>query len=236
MLLQVVNGRSFFDREMEQAKLLDRLEKAPSNMLLVLGPLSSGKTRLLREVLLSGKLDTPVSWFSGRYQKLSDASVMAEALTRELAAQLTALEKLGEGLRTLAVAAINTSAGLDIKAPDGNETLKLKPGSLLATDSPNSSAINTLISAFEALLTTRKENSGSPPVICIDEANVLMEWNEGDISLQTDLQALLRFFVQARRLACCCMSLPMMCIRLWTPLLHADHQRELAGPCHTCDL
>ena len=73
------------------------------------------------------------------------------------------------------MAAINTSAGLDIKAPDGNETLKLKPGSLLASDSPKSSAINTLIGAFGALLAIRKEASGSPPVICIDEVNVLMD-------------------------------------------------------------
>ena len=79
-----VDGRPFFDRELEQANLLDQLRETPDSMLLVLGPRSSGKTRLLREVLLSGKLDTPVSWFSGRDQKLSDAGVMAQALSREL--------------------------------------------------------------------------------------------------------------------------------------------------------
>ena len=73
----------FSPREVEQAKLLAQLRETPDNMLLVLGPGSSGKTRLLQEVLLSDKLDTPVSWFSGRDQKLSDASVMAEALTHE---------------------------------------------------------------------------------------------------------------------------------------------------------
>ena len=45
---QVVNGRPFFDREMEQANLLNQLRETPDNMLLVLGPRSSGKTRLLR--------------------------------------------------------------------------------------------------------------------------------------------------------------------------------------------
>ena len=93
---QVVSGRPI-DREAEQAHLLKQLRETPDNMLLVLGPLSSGKTRLLQEVLLSGKLDTPVSWFSGHDQKLSDASVMAEALSRELVAQLNALKKLGRG-------------------------------------------------------------------------------------------------------------------------------------------
>ena len=96
--VQGVDGRPFFDREVEQAQLLNQLRETPDNLLLVLGPLSSGKTRLLQEVLRSGKLDTPVSWFSGRNQKLSDASVMAEALSRELVAQLNALEKIGEGV------------------------------------------------------------------------------------------------------------------------------------------
>ncbi len=176
--------------------MLDLLRETPDSMLLVLGPRSSGKTRLLREVLLSGKLDTPVSWFSGRDQKLQDASIMAQALTRELNAQLNALEKLGKGLRTAVLAAINLKLGVDIKAPDGNETLKLLPGSLVASEAPTSSVINSLIGAFEALLETRSAASGAPPVICIDEVNVLMDWFEGDRALQTDLEALLRFFVK----------------------------------------
>ena len=36
------------------------------------------------------------------------------------------------------------------------------------------------------LLALRKEYSGLPPVICIDEAHVLMESNKGDIASQTD--------------------------------------------------
>ena len=189
-----VDGRPFFDREVEQANLLDLLGEDPDSILLVLGPRSSGKTRLLREVLLSSKLDTPVSWFSGRDQKLEDASIMAQALTRELNAQLNALEKLG--MRMTVLAAINLKLGLDIKAPDGNETLKLLPGSLVASEAPTSSVINSLIGAFEALLETRSAASGSLPVICIDEVNVLMDWFEGDRALQTDLEALLRFFVK----------------------------------------
>ena len=69
---------------MEQANLLDLLEETPDSMLLVLGPRSGGKTRLLQEVLLSGKLDTPVSWVSGRDEKPENASILAQALTRKL--------------------------------------------------------------------------------------------------------------------------------------------------------
>ena len=173
--------------------------------------LSAVGTRLLREVLLSGKLDTPVSWFSRRYQKLSDASVMAEALTRKLAAQLNALEKLRQGGMVGAKQLVQIKFSIDIKLLDGNETIKLLPAALAASATPTSAAINMLIGAFDDLLTKRKEASGSPPVICIDEFNVLMDWFEGDRALQTDLDALLRFFVQVGRSACCCMSLPMMC-------------------------
>ena len=121
---------------------------------------------------------------------------MAQALTRELNAQLNALEKLGVGLRMTVLAAINLRLGVDIKAPDGNETLKLLPGSLVASEAPTSSVISSLVGAFEALLDTRSAASGSLPVICIDEVHVLMDWFEGDRALQTDLEALLRFFVK----------------------------------------
>ena len=194
--VQGVDGRPFFDREVEQAQLLNQLRETPDNLLLVLGPLSSGKTRLLQEVLRSGKLDTPVSWFSGRDQKLSDASVMAEALSRELVAQLNALEKIGEGVMQTAKQLVQTKLGIDIKLLEVNETIKLLPAALAASATPTSSAINMLIGAFESLLEKREAASGSPPVICIDEVNVLMDWFEGDRALQTDLDALLRFFVQ----------------------------------------
>eukprot|EP00891_Asterochloris_glomerata_P003550 jgi/Astpho2/3550/Aster-x1155 len=41
-----------FDRESEQELLLKRLMARPDNIMLILGPQSSGKTRLLRELLL----------------------------------------------------------------------------------------------------------------------------------------------------------------------------------------
>ena len=65
-------------------------------MLLVLGPASGGKTRLLGQVPLSGRLDTPLSWFSGN--DMSDASVMTKSLTLALPAHLTPLEKVKQGL------------------------------------------------------------------------------------------------------------------------------------------
>ena len=120
MLLQFVDGRPYFDREVEQASLLDQLRKAPDHMLLVLGPASSGKTWLLRQVLLSDRLDTPVSYFSGN--NLSDASVMARSLTLALTAQPTALEKVKEGLSAVVQGAIKAKLGLDFKTQDVKDT------------------------------------------------------------------------------------------------------------------
>eukprot|EP00891_Asterochloris_glomerata_P006778 jgi/Astpho2/6778/Aster-07223 len=91
---------------------------------------------------------------------------------------------------------VQTKLGIDIKLLEVNETIKLLPAALAASATPTSSAINMLIGAFESLLEKREAASGSPPVICIDEVNVLMDWFEGDRALQTDLDALLRFFVQ----------------------------------------
>lgn len=81
MLLQVLEGTPFFNRKIEQALLLTQLNGTPHTILLVLGPRSTGTSRLLKHVLLSGRLDNPVSWFSGREHRLSDASVMTQRLT-----------------------------------------------------------------------------------------------------------------------------------------------------------
>ena len=90
------------------------------------------------------------------------------------------------------------------------------------------SSMNRLIGAFKILLALRKEYSASPPVICIDGAHVLMEWYEGE----TDLRALLNFFVQVGRFPCCCTLLPVISMCFRKLLLHADHQRGAACPCH----
>ena len=52
----------------------------------------------------------------------------------------------------------------------------------LASTTPH---MSTVISAYARVLTLRKEASGSPPVICIDHADVLMDWYEGDSTTQT---------------------------------------------------
>ena len=177
MLSQVVNDRPFCGRETEQAHLLAQLKQTPDNMLLLLGPRSSGKSRFLKEVLLSDRLDTPVSFFNGRVE-LSHACVLVERLWVELKAQLNALDEPEQAMPP-------RRGSVDVSLPP------------LASTTSNMSAA---ITAFGAFLTVRKEASLSPPVICIDHADVLMDWYEGDSTMQTDIKPLLNFFVQVRSL------------------------------------
>ena len=164
MLLQVVDKRPFFHREREQADLLAQLRKSPVSILLVLGPVSSGKTRLLRRVLLSDRLDTPVSWFSGN--DLSDASVMTFSLKLALAAQLAALKKVKQGLSAVVQSAIKAKLGIDFITQDVIDTRRFVLDGLYDAEaatgcaSHKPSSLSRLIGAFEILLALRKEYSG----------------------------------------------------------------------------
>ena len=51
-MLQALSRSDFFDREIEQSLLLDQLAQDPDSVLVVVGPRSSGKSRLLQEVLV----------------------------------------------------------------------------------------------------------------------------------------------------------------------------------------
>ena len=147
-----------------------------------------------------------MSWFCGRDQQLSDASVMTQSLTFALAAQLAALVKVKQGLSAEVQRAIKARYGIEMKVNNVSGNISAEPVAASASYSP--SGMHRLIGAFVALLAARKKNAGSPPVICIDEAHVLTERYEGDEALQTDLQALLSFFIRVRRFACCCTTAP----------------------------
>ena len=78
----------FFDREIEQSFLLTQLKQNPTNVLLIVGPRSSGKSQMLHEVLLGKQHKALVAFVNGRSQRLTDAAIMASALRKEGARQL----------------------------------------------------------------------------------------------------------------------------------------------------
>ena len=57
-------------------------------------------------------------------------------------------------------------------------------------------SITYLMLAYNKLINDQREASGSWPVICIDEANVLMEWVTEGPAMEKDLDALLRLIAQ----------------------------------------
>ena len=58
--------------------------------------------------------------------------------------------------------------------------------------------MNDVIEVYNEMLATAKASGSSWPIICIDEANVLKEWQEGSQEKKEALRALLRFFVKVR--------------------------------------
>ena len=50
-VLQAPSSSDFFDREKEQTILLIQLKGSPTTVLVIVGPRSRGKSRLLKEVL-----------------------------------------------------------------------------------------------------------------------------------------------------------------------------------------
>lgn len=75
----------------------------------------------------------------------------------------------------LVLAILKSRLRLRFKLPDGRETVKLQPESLAAAELHSPFSTNSLIAGLTALLKQRQKASGSPPIICIDEADVLMD-------------------------------------------------------------
>ena len=175
-------------------------------MLLIVGPRSSGKSRMLHEVLLGKQHKALVAFVNGRSQRLTDAAIMASALSKEGARQLPeARQKLEElkGLVGKATAAAAAGSEIFSKFKPGVDlkSLELFYNTVLKLFSPSTEArsLNDVIQAYDELLRLSSTiiSTASPlPVICIDEANVLMEWRQGGAAMEKDLDALLRFFVK----------------------------------------
>ena len=208
-MLQALSRSDFFDREAEQSLLLDQLAQDPDSVLVVVGPRSSGKSRLLQEVLVEKKKRKGlVAFVDGRSQKLTDGGIMAQVLKDQGAKQLSELKQIIKTTGKVADAASTSGIVKFFKlwgAPV--EPIVRLPGLLqqgFEGDAPCS--LNDVIKAYNDLLKLNTETSSSRPlpVICIDEANVLMKWYKGGAAMEADLDALLSFLVQVRLPLHCC--------------------------------
>ena len=135
--------------------------------------------------------------------------------------QICELKKLVKTRTTGKVAAVLYSSGLlgriaSVLVPGVKaEPLAQLPRSLKAFfkgDTPSS--LNDVTQAYGDLLrlsSTGPLSTRPLPVICIDEAHVLMEWDMGSAALEADLNALLRVLVEVRVPVYCCACLGCCC-------------------------
>ena len=207
-MLQARTRSDFFDREIERSFLLNQLEGTPTAMLVIVGPCSNAKSRLLGEVPVEKKKDKSlVTFIDGRKQKFTDAGIMAAALREQGATQLSAvrhnLRHIIKTMGTVAKAAATSAILSMIESHLNMKSLALLPSSVLKMLKRNTPcSINDVIKAYYSLLrlssSTSISNTRPLPVICIDEANVLMGWHKGGAAMEDDLYALLRFLVKVR--------------------------------------
>ena len=84
--------------------------------------------------------------------------------------------------------------------------------------------MNDVIEVYDEMLKlykSRKTPSSSWPIICIDEVNVLTQWQQGSLEKREALSALLKFFVKVGKSA--------MFIRYLSSLMQSQSSRVLKG-------
>ena len=180
-----------------------------------------------------------LAFVDGRDQKLTNGGIMAEALKEQGKQQLPEvrrmLDDLGKTAGKVADVVVKTSA-LKSNAELERLALLLDAANKVFKEEAASS-LNDVIKAYDTLLklkSTRILNTSPLPVICIDEANVLMSWYKGGAAMEEDLNALLRFLVKVRLPLYCCASSVSVSECLMVLCCFADEQANPSGSCHTC--
>ena len=211
-MLQTLSSSDFFDREREQSLLLAKLNRDPEGVLVIVGPRSSGKSRLLEEVLQGSKKHKALLAFvDGRAQKLTDGGIMADVLKEQGAMQLPEvrrmLEQMGETAGKVAEVVVRSGyLQMNKSTADLEKLFQLQSAVSKVFEETAPSSLNDVIKAYDSLLRLKSKrilNTSPLPVICIDEANVLTAWHKGGAAMETDLEALLRFFVKVSLPLCC---------------------------------
>ena len=157
-MLQALSSSDFFDREMEQSLLLTQLKQSPADLLVIVGPRSSGKSRLLEEVLVGKKKHKALLAFvDGRDHKLTNGGVMAQALKEQGAQQLPEVRRMLEHFIQATGKVAEAVANVDdlsmIKSDFDIKSLALLPSSVLKPfEDPTPSSLNDVIKAYDSLL------------------------------------------------------------------------------------
>ena len=120
----MLQAGSLFDRDVERAALQDYLLARPTSILVLLGPQSCGKTALLKDVLLKGKLaDSPFPpmYLDGRQDSVSNAGMF-----------VSLLQSAGRSVTDMLLAKLSRFSNSSIGQALANVTDKVAPVALVS--------------------------------------------------------------------------------------------------------
>lgn len=163
----------FFDRELESKELLDYLGSKPGEVLLVLGPRNSGKTKLLKEVLVGDATRLPPIHIDARARPITSCTDLILALHDAADGWLAAgpvKRGLGKATRSLKLLLERSWALLKVTAKLERMEVKMtaEPGPR-ADEARITPVLGVYQSAIEAV---RRSSPAEYPVIWIDEVSL----------------------------------------------------------------
>ena len=182
-----------FGRESERALLFEMLRRPPARVLVLVGPQSAGKTKLLRHLLTKHPemvgMRRAAVYIDGRTQKIASPADLTAAIKKS---GITALQQL----RPSADSSSLWNAFKNFPISFGS-TAAPAPGIKSTTGAPypcEESPVNEVLRLLTDLLSMQATGESSDlPVIVVDEVNAIAEWKDADDG--SDLRSLLRFFV-----------------------------------------
>ena len=188
MRAQAPAGGKFYNRthELECLKLLLSSEPDCTGITVIVGPVSCGKTALVKHFLLELEQPQRPLYLDCRQHAVNTPDSFASAL-------LSAAVSAGGGFKA-ALAALFSSVSDKIKLGDQTIAIQLAPlvAAIAGKAGPDISAIGSILEIYQkALEKTSNEGRPRPPII-IDEANALTSWSTAH---PAELAILLRFFV-----------------------------------------
>jgi len=189
--------RPLYDRHDESKELRRLLAEEPTKVLVVLGPRSAGKTEWLKAEMRAIYQDAstdeePPGFLDGRMDHLRNPTLMA-AMIRELFNRSLPPEPLRPWWRDILGTVLKLS-------PIRISKVKFTVFSQSLEASLDVPIVGSILTEIEGLLRRYKSANKDLkyPVFCIDEANVMSEWDK-DKDQRANRDAVLRFMINSTK-------------------------------------
>ena len=182
------DGFDYFNRVHETEEVRKLLLHDPTGILVLLGPKNSGKTAFVKHVLVKNPtlvgLKRPALYINARKTPITSASLLKKAIV----ACSRRLWDIVEGAADAVAATASAMSKVSLTTVFCNVEVN--------RDDPNVDSLDTvkILSWVEERLLMEQAAGDPAPVIIIDEANDLMEWQGKNLQ---ELNQFLKFCVQA---------------------------------------